>query len=69
MSHEVDTFEEEVIDRLARIETTVASMPPRLQDQETRIRNLEKRQWMLSGAAAVLGATLSKFGIHIPLPF
>jgi hypothetical protein len=65
MKHAADTFEEEVIDRLARIEVTLESLP----DQETRIRNLEKRQWMLSGAAAVLGATLSKFGIHIPLPF
>jgi hypothetical protein len=69
MTHAADTFEEEVIDRLARIETTLESMTPRLLDQETRIRSLEKRQWILSGAAAVLGATLSKFGIHLPLPF
>jgi hypothetical protein len=60
------TFEEEVVDRLARIETTLKSLP----DQETRIRSLEKRLWILSGAAAVLGPTLSKLGIHIPLlPF
>jgi hypothetical protein len=63
----VPTFEQEVIDRLARIETHVESAAVRLSDHEVRVRSLERRQWLLAGAAAALGPFLSKLGIHLPL--
>lgn len=49
-THEL-SFEEDVIDRLARIETHVLAVT----DHETRIRTVEHRQYLLAGAAAFIG--------------
>ena len=45
------TFEEEVIDRLARIETSALA----LNDHEVRIRKVENRQTTWLGGAGVIG--------------
>ena len=55
-------FEDDVIDRLARIEERVSAVP----DHETRLRTVEKRQWLLAGVAVGLGPLLSKLGFHFP---
>ena len=65
MSREVP-FEDEVIDRLARIETHLEGINGQRADHEHRLRSLEKRQWVLAGAAAVLGPVLAKLGLHFP---
>lgn len=49
------SFEDEVIDRLARIETRLDSLP----DHEHRIRSLEASRWRQIGAVSVLSAFLS----------
>ena len=66
MTHLDVTFQADVIDRLARIESGVESHTLRTADHETRLRSLEKRQWLLAGAAAALGPILTKMGIHLP---
>lgn len=60
------TFEEDVIGRLARIETLLAAVDGRGSDHETRLRAQEHRQWWLAGAAAVVAAWLARHGIHLP---
>jgi hypothetical protein len=60
-------FEEDVIDRLARIETALESLGARATDHEGRMRQLERRQWVLAGVAASLGPVLAKLGIHLPI--
>ena len=49
------SFEDEVIDRLARIETRLDSLP----DHEHRIRSLDASHWRQIGAVGVLSAFLS----------
>jgi hypothetical protein len=49
------SFEDEVIDRLARIETRLDGLP----DHEHRIRSLEASRWRHIGAVSVLSAFLS----------
>jgi hypothetical protein len=60
------SFEDDVIDRLARIETHLENTISRSKDHETRLRTLERRQWLLAGAAACLAPVLAKLGFHIP---
>lgn len=63
------TFEEEVIDRLARIETSTMADKKASDDQEERLRSLEHRQWFLAGAVALLSTAipfLTKLGAHFP---
>jgi hypothetical protein len=55
-------FEEEVIDRLARIETTLESAAGSRQDHETRLRKVEKSQWLLFGGAACIAPLLQHIG-------
>ena len=59
-------FEEDVIDRLARIETALESLGARATDHEGRMRQLERRQWILAGIAGTAGPVLARLGIHIP---
>jgi hypothetical protein len=59
-------FQNEVIDRLARIETNQTAELAGRQDHEVRLRTLEKRQWFLAGVAAVAGTLLGKIGLNIP---
>lgn len=66
MAEYVKTFEEDVVERLTRIEEHTASGRVRVDDHEGRIRAMEKRQWLLAGAAVVLGPVLAKLGLHIP---
>jgi hypothetical protein len=54
MTRDNITFEEDVIDRLARIETGLLQIP----DHEDRIRALEKRQYKQLGAATLLSAII-----------
>lgn len=60
------SFEEDCIDRLARIETNLQAAIASDVDMENRVRSLEKRQWHFLGALAILGALLAKFSIHYP---
>ncbi len=57
----------EILQRVTRIETKLDSALAVDRDHERRVRNLEKRQWFLSGVGAVIGAVLTKigFGGHI----
>jgi hypothetical protein len=59
-------FEEDVIDRLARIETALESLGNRAADHEGRVRQLERRQWILAGVAATAAPVLARLGLHIP---
>jgi hypothetical protein len=59
-------YEQDVIDRLARIEERIDAFTASKIDHEDRLRTLEKRQWFLSGVAIVVGALLGKVGLHIP---
>lgn len=61
-------FQRDVVQRLARIETHVEGLSAHKTDTETRIRTLEKRQWLIGGAAIVLGPLLTKLGLHLPFP-
>ena len=51
MTRENMTFEEDVIDRLARIETNALIVT----DHEARLRIVERRQNIQTGAASILG--------------
>jgi hypothetical protein len=57
MSNEAHTGES-ILERLARLEAKldilISSVAARNADYENRIRNLERRQWFVAGAAAVL---------------
>jgi hypothetical protein len=59
------TFEEEVLQRLARIETYVEIAPVKFEDHEKRLRAVEKRQWMIAGAAGVFGALCDHLGFRV----
>jgi hypothetical protein len=54
---------DEVVERLARIETALTSRA----DHETRLRSGERRQWIFAGAVLALQPVLSKLGIHLPV--
>jgi hypothetical protein len=47
-----------ILERLARLEAKldilISSVAARNADHENRIRNLERRQWFVAGAAAIL---------------
>lgn len=60
-------FEDDVIDRLARIEQTLEGINGQRADHETRIRQLERRQWILPGIAIALGPVLNRLGVHLPI--
>lgn len=55
-------FEEEVIDRLARLEVTLESAVASRGDHEGRIRKIEKSQWLLFGGAACIAPLLQHIG-------
>lgn len=57
------SFEAEVLERLGRIETHAEGAVLRLDDHETRVRTLEKKQYWLAGAAAVLYPILQHTGL------
>lgn len=63
------SFEEDVIDRLARIETAANAAGISHIDHELRIRGLERRMWTVGGAAAIVGAILTKLALPIHLPW
>ena len=52
----------EVVERLARIETKLDAALATDADHEKRLRAVEKKQWWLSGVAAVVGFLASHFG-------
>ena len=56
----------EIVERLARIETKLDSALSIQADHETRMRAVERKQWLHSGGVAALAAYLSKFGIALP---
>jgi hypothetical protein len=60
-------YREEVLQRLVRIEENSATAASHHIDHEVRIRGMERKQWIVAGAAAVVGGILSKFGFHFPL--
>lgn len=61
----LQTFEDDVIDRLARIEEHTAQTAAAMADHETRIRTVEKRQWLFAGGTGLLSALLMKLGLGI----
>jgi hypothetical protein len=65
MSNFESTFEEEVLQRLARIETYVEMAHGKFDDHDKRLAAVEKRQWFYAGGAGVLGAVLGHFGFHV----
>lgn len=65
-------FQMDVLQRLARIEERLTERSHLLQrrgevlsDHETRLRGIEKRQWLMAGGAAVLGAVTSFVYKHL----
>jgi hypothetical protein len=56
-------YEQEVIERLTRIETKIEAAA----DHEPRIRSLENRQWALSGGLGIVGVVLGWLGYHVSL--
>lgn len=61
------TFEREVIDRLARIEEGVAGLYDTKKDHEERLRAVEKENRLQRGAFVILTAVLGWLGVHVPL--
>lgn len=57
----VMSLEGAIIALTTRVDTVVVDHSGRLNDHESRIRGLERKLWLVSGAAAVLGGTLAKF--------
>lgn len=47
---------ESALERLARIETKIDTLLSSKSDHETRIRGLEKRSWLIAGAAVIVSA-------------
>ena len=68
MTHDY-SFQEDVVQRLVRIETLGENATESHLDHEARIRGLEKRMWTVGGAAAVVGAVLTKLSMSLHLPF
>lgn len=56
----------EIIERLTRIETHTETLLTRFDKIEARTASVEKKQWMHTGALVVLAPYLAKFGIHLP---
>jgi len=56
-------FEQDVIERLTRIETHVEPIA----DHEKRIRSVEGRLGFLSGAIGLMAPVLGWFGLHVSL--
>lgn len=56
----------EVVDRLARIETKLDAALKTKDDHETRLRSVERKQWLYAGGVAAVSAYLSRFGISLP---
>ncbi|WP_424936661.1 MULTISPECIES: hypothetical protein [Bacteria] len=55
----------EVYDLVTEVRDSVAivpSMSDQIKDHETRIRSLERKVWIVAGAAAVIGGVLGKVG-------
>lgn len=59
----MDEFEKDVIERLTRIEGHTAL----LTDHETRIRRVETKQSVLTGALTLMAPVLGWLGLHITL--
>lgn len=58
------SFEAEVLERLSRIEVHSELAAGHVADHETRVRGIEKRQWLLAGAAAIVSPLLTQLGLH-----
>jgi hypothetical protein len=60
---------EDIVDRLARIETKIDTLIIGESDHETRIRAVERGQWKHTGSMLVLSPLLlyvaNKLGFHI----
>lgn len=58
-----------MIERLVRIETQLAQLllelPPRHQDFETRLRNVEAKLWLMTGAGIAGGGALGTLFAHL----
>ena len=54
---------QEIVERLARIETKLDNALDKDKDHESRLRATERNQWFFSGIAAVIGSFL---GGHFP---
>jgi hypothetical protein len=57
----------EVIERLARIETSLENYLEHNKDHEDRLRSVETRQRFLQGASGVFAAVLGFLGYHVTL--
>lgn len=64
-----NVFERDVVERLARIETKSDAAVEAHRDHEDRIRGLERRMWTVGGAAAVVGAVLTKLSLSLHFPW
>jgi len=63
----MDDFRQDVIERLSRIEEGVAGLYTNKTDHETRIRSLESKSTLLSGALALVAPVLGWIGYHVTL--
>lgn len=61
----MSAFENDVITRLARIETGVKRLQTDGEDFEKRTRKLERGQWMITGAGSLVAILLAFLGIQI----
>lgn len=50
----------DIVDRLARIETKLDSALERATDQEDRLRGIERKQWYHSGGVAAIALLFMK---------
>lgn len=53
----------EVIERLVRIETKLDKSLSVADDHETRVRSLEREQWLHRGGASVVAVLVAKLGL------
>lgn len=63
----ITDFEQEVIERLTRIEEGVAGLYSSKADHETRLRSVETKTTLVSGALAIVAPVLGWLGVHITL--
>lgn len=63
----MDNFEQDVVERLARIEVHLENFTEHNRDIEERVRAIETKQRYLTGASAVLTMVLGFLGYHVTL--
>ena len=64
MSYE---FENDVTNRLSRIETLLTEFSGVSRDHESRIRNTEKKNNMFIGVIGFIAAVFASLGLYLPL--